>query len=90
LLIDGLDVVFTPRSINKELTMPKYRVQCFKDGMWDGNERHIEAADELAAAMKVCGEAPLIEGRGKAGDLHAQVDTVPPQPRPKMFYRKPM
>ena len=70
--------------------MPKYRVQCFRDGMWDGNERHVEAENELAAAIEVCGDAPLIEGRGKAGDLHAQVDTAPPQPRPKMFYRKPM
>ena len=70
--------------------MPKYRVQCFRDGMWDGNERHIYAENELAAAMKVCGDVPVNEGRGKAGDLHAQVNTVPPQSRPKMFYRKPM
>ena len=70
--------------------MPKYRVQCFKGGMWDGNERHIYAENELAAAMKVCGDVPVIEGRGKAGDLHAQVNTVPPQSQPKMFYRKPM
>jgi hypothetical protein len=70
--------------------MPNYRVQCFKDGKWDGNERYIYAENELAAAIELCGDASLIEGRGKAGDLHAQVDTVPPQSRPKMFYRKPM
>ena len=70
--------------------MPMYRVHCFKGGRWDGNEHHIEAENELAAAMEVCGDVPVIEGRGKAGDLHALVATMPPQPRPKMFYRKPM
>ena len=71
--------------------MPTYTVKCFKDGEWDGREdRHVEAENELSAAMKACGGEALVEGRGKAGDLHAQVNTVPPRLRPTAFFRKPM
>jgi hypothetical protein len=40
--------------------MPAYWVKCFNAAIWDGkDDLQIEAADELAAAIAVCG-VPLV------------------------------
>ncbi len=65
--------------------MQSFKVRCYKAAKWDGIEPHdIEAQDEREAAEIVCG-GPLI-GRGKPGQLRAQVWPRSKPSKRKMFY----
>jgi len=53
--------------------MPKFRVRCFKNGVWDGNDLvEIMADSPEHAASQACGE-PLRGGVGNVHDLRAHV-----------------
>ena len=53
--------------------MPKFTVTRFRDGTRDEGDPHcVDAQNEQEAAEQVCGE-PLVEDKGKPGQLRAEV-----------------
>ena len=68
--------------------MHSFKVKCYEAAKWDGiGARDIEAQDEREAAESVCG-GPLI-GRGKPGQLRAQVWPASKPSAKKLFYVPP-
>lgn len=66
--------------------MQSFKVKCYEAAIWDKIEpRDIEAQDEQEAAERVCG-GPLVEGRGKPGQLRAEVWATAKPAAKKLFY----
>ena len=53
--------------------MPKYRVMCYYQGVWDGQEaRVVEAKTERDAAEQIVGEG-LVEGVDRQSNIYVKV-----------------
>ena len=68
--------------------MPTFKVICYDDGVWDGeNEREVIAETGQAAAKKVCGSSLTL--LGKLASLRAEV-YLSSEPKFKLrFYSPP-
>jgi hypothetical protein len=68
--------------------MPRYGVNCYDAGVWDGQKpREVEADSAQAAAESVCGE-PLVENPAKLGLIRAKVwEVKAKEPDIKWFRR---
>lgn len=68
--------------------MQRYRVKCFKDGIWDeAADREVDAEEELQAADHACGGS-LIDS-GTPGRLRAQVWEPNKLGAKRLFYIPP-
>ena len=53
--------------------MPKYRVMCYRQGVWDGQDaRIVEAETERDAAEPIIGEG-LVEGPDRLSGIYVKV-----------------
>jgi len=75
--------------------MLTYRVRCFKDGQWDGNDLvEVKAGTPEHAASVVCG-GPVRGGLGTLQELRAhvwQLDDTKPEPltMPEYLFYAPL
>jgi hypothetical protein len=57
----------------EEARMPKYRVMCYRQGVWDGQDaRIVEAETESDAAKQIVGEG-LVEGADRQSSVYVKV-----------------
>ena len=69
--------------------MPNFGVRCFDSAIWDRVEHDpIEAESALDAAMRVCGERLVPDG--KLGQLRAEVWPTSDPSAKETFYMPPI